>query len=149
MTVKQFTNAVDGRITDYQNSVIDDDEFRDSLLDILLKLVSPALLPTTLEEAEAKRWSWAKATFPEATAVGSLDKLLDEIEEVKKDLFTKANPLEEYADCFMCLFDSLQRSGFTTPQLVEAYEVKLVKNKKRSWNSNGNGSYSHIKTLPQ
>lgn len=88
------------------------------------------------------------ATYKNATASTALIKLSEEIKEVQLELaFPTAPPFlaEEYADCIMCLFDSAARADIQPAQLIQAFQNKLLKNKKRTWKDNGNGTYSHIK----
>ncbi|MBN8825091.1 MULTISPECIES: dATP/dGTP pyrophosphohydrolase domain-containing protein [unclassified Spirosoma] len=99
----------------------------------------------TLLTLEAERWQWAKQIFPEATAVSSLRKAESEILEIEKDLESGQPNPEEYADAMMCLFDSAQRAGITPEQIVEAYALKIIKNKSRTWSKNPDNSYSHVK----
>lgn len=99
----------------------------------------------TLVELEAERFAWAIETFPEATDVSSLRKLEGEIKEVEADLIAGENPVEEYADCLMCLFDSAGRAGISVEQITQAFAVKLEKNKSRTWVKNPDNSYSHVK----
>lgn len=103
----------------------------------------------TIIELEAERLEWSLETFPEATAFSSLQKLLDEIEEVEIDLaFTPVNEYDltlEYADCLMCLFDSAGRVGILPQQIFDAFAFKLEKNKSRTWIKNSNNTYSHVK----
>jgi hypothetical protein len=108
----------------------------------------------TLEHLEAERFEWSLETFPEATTHSSLQKLKQEILEVKAELrsiktITGPHPelAEEYADCLMCLFDSAGRSCITTEMLRDAFEKKLAINKARSWVNNGDNTYSHVKEV--
>lgn len=99
-------------------------------------------------ELEAERLEWSKKTFTEATALSSLEKLADEMEEVAHEL-QHGHPgemlAEEYADCLMCLFDSAGRAGLLPEKIFEAFEKKLEKNKARVWVKNANNTYSHVK----
>lgn len=104
-----------------------------------------------LTAIEKERLKWSLETFPEATAVSSLTKLLEEVEEIKKEIemeqsfTTKDNIATEYADALMCLFDSAGRHGITTDEITSAYAVKFAKNKNRKWVKNPDNTYSHIK----
>lgn len=97
---------------------------------------------------EKERMQWSFDTFKEATALSSLEKLSDEIEEVAHELQHGASGdqlVTEYADCLMCLFDSAGRAGVTPEQIFEAFKRKLAINKARSWEKNENNTYSHTK----
>lgn len=99
-------------------------------------------------EVEKNRFEWSLKTFPEATALSSLQKLKDEADEVEKELIhghSGEELQEEYADCLMCLFDSAGRAGITPEQLLRAFALKHEKNKSRKWIKNENNSYSHVK----
>jgi hypothetical protein len=97
---------------------------------------------------------WSLPTFSEATAISSLAKASDEIEEVK-DLFQyeKYDPNSisfvelpvEYADIIMCVFDSAMRAGITPQRINIALEEKININKNRQWEKNLNKTYSHVK----
>lgn len=103
--------------------------------------------PTTLLELEEERWQWAKVTFPEATALGSLRKAEEEIWEIEKDLEAGKPQAEEYVDAIMALFDSARRAAITPQTIVETYALKLTKNKSRTWVKNDDNSYSHVKPV--
>ncbi len=109
----------------------------------------------SLVQLEKERFEWSLKTFPEATSQSSLEKLKEEIKEVEKELtYLEKFPdgdsgLEklsmEYADCFMCLFDSAGRAGLSVQDIINSFAEKLEINKNRSWNKNDNNTYSHIK----
>lgn len=100
----------------------------------------------TLIELEAERLEWSLATFKLATPISSLRKLEGEILEIESDLINGEDPLEEYADALMCLFDSAGRRGITLAELTEAFARKLEKNKARTWKRNPDNTYSHVKS---
>lgn len=90
---------------------------------------------------------WALRTFKDATAFTSLIKLVEEISEVEKALYTTTNKdeiAEEYADCFMCLLHSAAAAGISPDRLTTAFANKLYKNVARKWKKNKNNTYSHI-----
>lgn len=101
----------------------------------------------TIFELEEERYAWSLATFPEATSIGSLMKLEEEIDEIKENISEDKRDVMEYADALMCLFDSARRQEdpITIQEIFDAFEQKLEINKKRTWAKNDNGSYSHIK----
>lgn len=101
---------------------------------------------------EQERFVWALKTFPKATAQSSLNKLEEEIKEVRKELellgVNNGDLHEEYADCLMCLFDSAGRAGITPQEIFYAFKLKLEKNKNRDWKVNVDNTYSHVKPTP-
>lgn len=102
-------------------------------------------LSQNLIDLEADRLAWSLATFTDATAISSLRKLESEIKEIEYDIENGIKRPEEYADALMCLFDSAGRQGITVKQIINAFAVKLEKNKKRKWVKNPDNSYSHVK----
>ncbi len=103
----------------------------------------------SFEELFIKHQEFTKNTFPNATAKGSLIKLIEEANETIDELRLtdydgNALPLE-YVDCMMCLLDSLQRSNIDFKQFKRYFKMKLSINLSRTWKQNKDGSYSHIK----
>jgi phosphoribosyl-ATP pyrophosphohydrolase len=90
---------------------------------------------------------WTAKTFPEATPQSSIEKLEEEIKELKIEIcLGKGSALtEEYVDCVMCLFDSMARKGVSVDDFVQAFSDKLQKNIARVWIKNANNTYSHVK----
>lgn len=87
-------------------------------------------------------------TFPKGTALGAILHAERECREVQEDIKNqeiREKLIEEYADVFGCLIDSVNRSGITRRELNRAFSKKLEKNKKRVWKDNEDGSYSHVK----
>jgi len=99
----------------------------------------------SIQELEAQRLEWSKATFNEATPISSLRKLESEIKEIEQDIIDGKRIPEEYADALMCLFDSAGRQGIFPDEIFEAFAIKLEKNKARVWSKNPDNSYSHVK----
>ena len=101
----------------------------------------------TIFQLEEERYAWSLATFPKASALGSLKKLRDEVDEIEENIKEGKRDVMEYADVLMCLFDSARRQENPIPiqEIFDAFEQKLEINKKRIWAENDNGSYSHIK----
>lgn len=100
------------------------------------------------EDLMQKHREWTAATFPEATAMSSIEKCRDELDELQIEVvFPSSKELltEEYVDSVMCLLDSASRAGVTVNEFVEAFRLKLEKNKARKWIKNANNTYSHIK----
>jgi hypothetical protein len=98
-----------------------------------------------LIELEKERLEWSLKTFPEATPLGSLRKLESEIEEIEVNIVERFRDPVEYADALMCLLDAAGREGISLEEIIEAFELKLEKNKARKWKKNPDNSYSHIK----
>lgn len=97
-------------------------------------------------ELEKERFEWSLKTFPEATAISSLRKLEEEINEIEVDIASGRRIPVEYADALMCLFDSAGRHGIAAEAIFEAFEMKLAENKARTWKKNADNTYSHVKT---
>lgn len=102
---------------------------------------------------------WHKETFPDATLAGQSAKFAEEINEFKTA--TADNRLEELAD-MVIVSAGIQRFdnslGVQTRQLCYlwaadyrydmcelwvAIELKMEKNRKRTWQKENNGSYHH------
>jgi NTP pyrophosphatase (non-canonical NTP hydrolase) len=109
----------------------------------------------TIIELEAERLEWSLKNFPDATPRSSMLKLQGEAKEVLKEI-SKLEKFPdgddglgdltmEYADCLMCLFDSVGRAGVSVEEIFEAFEEKLRINKARKWVKNKDNTYSHIK----
>jgi len=96
-------------------------------------------------ELEAERLEWSMEIFTDATAVSSLDKLRDEVDEIESDIKAGVREPMEYADALMCLFDSAGRQGILPAEIFDAFEKKLAINKARNWKKNDNNTYSHTK----
>ena len=77
---------------------------------------------------------WQQKTFPDATVLGKLFHLKEEVEELLYAV--KNNDKDkrlEYADCFMLLFGAAAKDGMSYQDIVKAVEYKLEINKLRSW----------------
>lgn len=96
-------------------------------------------------ELERERFQWSLKTFPEATPLGSLAKLREEIKEIESDIISGQRNPEEFADALKCLFDVAQRHGITLPDIFQAFKEKFEINKSRTWVKNPDNSYSHVK----
>jgi hypothetical protein len=91
---------------------------------------------------------WSTKTFAKATAMSSLDKLQDEIEELRLEITfpkTREALIEEYVDCLMCILHSADKSHITVSELVAAFERKFIKNYESQWKENPNHTYSRVK----
>lgn len=113
----------------------------------LIESVFSKLKKDTLIDSEKERMKWSLDTFKEATALSSLRKCEEEIEEIEVNIVEKHKDPEEYADAIMCLFDSAGRDGITADQIKEAYIKKVAINKARKWVKNPNNTYSHVKPI--
>ncbi|CCH01936.1 hypothetical protein FAES_3930 [Fibrella aestuarina BUZ 2] len=144
----EFQDRVDGSINDYRDGAIDGAEFREAIVDTLLEAALPVLQPITLEEVEAKRSAWARATFPGTTPLSSLRHLEREIEEIEADIVAGKDPTVEYADALSMLLDSAGQAGIGPRALIDAMHAKLLINQTRDWTQNPDGSYAHIEPQP-
>lgn len=96
-----------------------------------------------------KRWALVGYTkFPLATQSSNLEKLTEELDELKRAIVSEHSDAQllEYIDCILCLMMSLIHAGFNIDQLRQRMAVKVNINYIRQWKYNGNGTYSHIKT---
>lgn len=112
-----------------------------------VKNVFPDSSKKSIFELEEDRFKWSSETFPEASAIGSLQKLKEEVAEIEVNITDGERDVMEYADCLMCLFDSArrQKDPITIQEIFDAFEQKLEINKGRIWEKNNMGSYSHVK----
>lgn len=101
--------------------------------------VSPPWVHLTETAREILRWQ--QATFPTSTYEGSLKKMRSEVAELAEA--TPDKRAEEIADVFFMILAVADHSGIS---LADALQEKLAINKARTWNDNGDGSSSHVKT---
>lgn len=101
----------------------------------------------TIQQIEEDRRKWARQMFPTANALSSLEKLRKEIDEIEEDIKNGKRRPVEYADAIFLLFDSasLQDDPIYPDEIFAEAEKKLIINKSRKWEDNGDGTYSHIK----
>jgi hypothetical protein len=101
----------------------------------------------TIFQLEEERLQWSLQTFEEATALSSLEKLIDEAKETIEDVKAGKREPVEYADMLMCIFDSAGRQSqpISVQEIFDAFAKKLEINKKRNWIKNSNNTYSHVK----
>lgn len=101
-----------------------------------------------------KEWmDWSVKTFEKADHMSCLEKLEDEIKELRLSIFsvsskiasTSDEVLDEYVDCIMCLLHSAAKYGFDDNALRVAFQRKFTINKMRTWNLNPNNTYSHAR----
>lgn len=97
---------------------------------------------------------WVKVHFTESTSISSIKHLKTEIQELLDEIDSddpsplqdEGIPLLEYADCILCLLSSASLAGFNSEQITKALQNKASNNMyRRSWKSNGDGTYSHVK----
>jgi predicted house-cleaning noncanonical NTP pyrophosphatase (MazG superfamily) len=86
--------------------------------------------------------AWAAVTFPDYSVQGKLEHLEEEVLE----LMAQPDDLEEWADCFILLFDAARKKGLSHTDILSAIRAKHEKNKARKWAQSTNGVYHHIKT---
>ncbi len=112
-----------------------------------IKNTLPDSTKKSIFELEEERFKWSLKTFPEASALGSLKKLKEEVAEIEVNITNGERDVMEYADCLMCLFDSARRQEepILIQEIFDSFEKKLEINKKRTWVKNDKGSYSHVK----
>ena len=86
---------------------------------------------------------WSDSEFGKRnSAIGCLNHLLEEVEEIKND----PSDIVEFADAYMLLSDSARISGFTMSQVHDAVLDKLEINKKREWKLDvESGLIKHVK----
>lgn len=99
---------------------------------------------TSFVSLEHLRMNWSLRTFPEATALSSLNKCRTELDEIEKDLSNGERKAEEYVDAMMCILDSAGRNSISVTELIESFRIKLAINMRRKWKKNPDNSYSHI-----
>lgn len=95
---------------------------------------------------------WSVTAFEKATHLSSLEKLEDELKELKFEITDGGDEIdndnkiiEEYVDVMMCLLHSAAKYGFTSEELRVAFQRELIINKMRKWNLNANNTYSHTR----
>lgn len=114
------------------------------------QLKHPKIMNRTWEHVIGRHLKFTQQTFPKATAKGALIHATREIAETVIAIDTNEPILDlamEYADILGCVFDSAKRMGITPPCILMQLEEKLSINLGRTWQDNGDGSYSHIKSI--
>ena len=79
--------------------------------------------------------------FIENDSIDHITKLKEEADEIIEN----PSDIFEYADCFLCLYASAYKAGFTHDEIVKACEDKFEILKQRKWEKLSNGMYQHIK----
>lgn len=80
-----------------------------------------------------------KPELAAATPYSQLDKLAEELEELRGD-----HSIEEAADVMVCLIGFLIKSSMEPWEFLQALEDKTTKNLARTWKHQANGTYQHI-----
>lgn len=88
-----------------------------------------------LEELFERFKTFSKKTFVGAEAESYLNKLDEEVQELKED-----PNIEELADCMLVL---VGLSRFVEGDLKEAVRQKILKNERRDWVKMPDGTYHH------
>lgn len=84
---------------------------------------------------------WAQVTFPDEGVAGKLIHLKEEVQE----LIDAPNDRDEWADCFLLLFDAARKQGLSFNDVANAINLKFQKNKLRTWTQDQPGVYHHVK----
>ena len=84
---------------------------------------------------------WAEQTFPNEGVTGKLAHLKEEIEELLDD----PTNLDEWADCFLLLFDAARKQGIEYDDIAAAMRAKFERNKLRRWVEDMPGIYHHVR----
>lgn len=97
---------------------------------------------------------WQDVTFPSADPLSKLMHLREEIDELMEAFLYSFSPIpyvknadirEEYADCFLLLYGSALKAGFTLDDIYQAMREKMELNKKRKWGeADENGVIKHL-----
>jgi len=93
-----------------------------------------------MKDAFLKMGKFSVEVMPDASAKGHLRKLkleADEAIENQKDIF-------EYADCLLCIFAAVYKSGFTFDDLKKATNEKVDILKNRKWKKTDDDLYQHV-----
>jgi hypothetical protein len=119
------------------------------------RTLAEILDPPTLEQLAREWMQWSPRAFPKTDALSCLDKLQEELEELRFELtlaikpFPMSSPervLEEYVDVFLCLLSSMALQGVTIEQFKRGLRNKTKTNYAREWTENPGGkTYSHKK----
>jgi hypothetical protein len=106
----------------------------------------------SIEHSMRDFMEWAPGAYPEATEHSSLEKLDEELKELKEVLNSDGDTEhpphqlpEEYVDCIMCLLHSAKKAGINFSTLQATFNRKFEMNKRRTWIKNSNNTYSHLK----
>lgn len=94
-----------------------------------------------------RRWDWSQRTFPDASPLGPLRHLQEEIDEAIKAFTsgTRAEFKRELSDCRLLLDDALDRAGITPEEHLADREAKQAINERRKWHIGADGAGRHVK----
>lgn len=101
----------------------------------------PSSCPPPLRDLLIEIGEWAEKTFKSEDARGKILHLREEVDELLENLSDE----EEWADCFLLLFDGARKQGFTFEQITELIYRKYQKNLTRTWKEEAGGVYHHVK----
>lgn len=92
---------------------------------------------------------WQDKTFPGATTLSKLAHLKEELVELQEALQGKGNTGSigsEFADCFLLLYGTTAKHGYTYEQICNEIEYKFIINKDRTWGKpDARGVVNHVK----
>jgi NTP pyrophosphatase (non-canonical NTP hydrolase) len=117
-----------------------------------IKYVGPDLhfhFDDRLQQLMNSHKAWEESSFKNATVLGKLHHLQEEVKEViaavELDAFPDATK-EEFADCFLLLIGSARQFGLNASDLLHEAEKKLAIVKQRKYGKpDANGVRHHIK----
>lgn len=95
---------------------------------------------------------WTDKQFPEGTALGAANHLIEEADELSTELthdhhdntISEESKIE-LADAQMLVWYIQDKLNISDEEMGLNILKKLVTNKTRKWKKNPNGSYSHVK----
>lgn len=100
-----------------------------------------------MQRIQAKEHGWDKNRVPELGhrsllwTVGEMGEMIDIIKKkghtaIMENEAVRAHFVEETADVFMYLFDTMEAFGITPEEFCDAYIAKFERNRKRTWAEN-------------
>jgi NTP pyrophosphatase (non-canonical NTP hydrolase) len=88
---------------------------------------------------------WQDKIFTKATQLSCVFHLIEEVEELRRDIENGHNSHEEIADCFLLLFGVCNKAGMKYEDIVKAINEKMIINRTRKWGKvNEKGYVKHI-----
>lgn len=96
-------------------------------------------------ESQHSVTAWAEETFgPVIDSVVLVDRAMVEMQELREAVINKDTPEigKETADVLILLYRLLSNNGLDASDVVTS---KMAENRKRHWQSKGDGTGSHIK----
>ena len=94
-----------------------------------------------MKELYNKMGEFSVNVFNENNAIDHINKLKDEADEI----IDNPSDIFEYADCFLCLYASAYKAGFSYDEIMMACKDKFEILKNRKWELLPSGMYQHIK----